>query len=125
MTKVEEEARRDYGERVIIFKGPIAHTDKARGEAALASGMKTLVDWWLLTETDFNIISWSMFGFSASYKAGRAYAFGEGDCDNDSTIVDVPFPHPPMCMQQKGYKEKCRILHEDLSTSWNIGDSYS
>lgn len=52
--KVEKDALRRFPDRVIIYEGKIAHTDKlGSGNEA---GLKTCADWWMLTETDINII---------------------------------------------------------------------
>lgn len=111
----------------MVFQGKIAHTDKGGGDDAKEAGIKTTADWWILGETDFNIISRSMFGWTASWKSGHPWVIGDGECRLTGPEVDViadpPFPSPPKCGQ--GHHEKCHVEKEPQPTSWNIGDSLS
>jgi len=123
---VEDDAKNQFGDLVMVYKGKISHTDKGGGGAdAKEAGLKTTADWWMLGETDFNIISRSMFGWTASWKSGNPWVIGDGECrltgPEIDVIADPPFPTPPTCGQ--GNREKCHVEKAAAPTSWNIGDS--
>ena len=127
--KLEESAKAEYGEKVMILDGKISHTDMSRGSEAEAGGLKTVADWWLLSETDMLVISCSMFGWTAAWHFGKPYVLMPY-CTQASNLTlpqdvlsDPPFPVPPVC--NKRPHEPCRQPYSPSPTEWTIGATYA